>query len=115
MKLRGAGIVLIAALASACAHRHEAGRPWVRHLVIHGVQHVDEEDLRHHLVTEASGRLFKRRRPFDPMALKLDTERIETYYRAHGFFDARVRATDVNPADKPDAVNVEIFVDEGPA
>src|SRR5207248_10006757 len=99
--LRGAGPVLIAALASACAHPRQAARPWVRHLVLHGVQHVDEADLRRHLVTEASGRLpwaWAHKRPFDPFALRLDAGRIEAYYRAHGFYDARVRATDVNPA-----------------
>ncbi|MDB4966364.1 MAG: surface antigen [Myxococcales bacterium] len=106
--------MFIAALASACAHRDDVSRPWVRHLVLHGVQHVNEADLRSHLVTEASGRLtLMHRRPFDAFALRLDAGRIEQYYRAHGFFDARVRSTDVNPADKPNAVNVEIFVDEG--
>lgn len=108
--------MFIAALASACAHREQTLRPWVRHLVLHGVQHVDEADLRSHLVTEASGRLtWASKRLFDPFTLRLDTGRIETYYRAHGFFDARVRSTDVNPADKPNAVNVEIFIDEGAA
>lgn len=101
---------------AACAHRDDAGQPWVRHLVLHGVRHVSERDLRSHLVTEETPRLawaWKRR--FDPFALRLDAARIEAYYRAHGYYDARVVSTDVNPADRPNAVNVEINVDEGAA
>jgi outer membrane protein assembly factor BamA len=116
MTLRGAGIVFIAALASACAHRDQTPRPWVRHLVLHGVQHVDEDELRRHLVTEATGRMFwSAKRTFDPFVLRLDAQRIEEHYHTRGFFDARVIATDVNPADRKNAINVEIFVDEGAA
>ena len=114
--LRGAGIVIIAALAGACAHKEDASRPWVRTLVLHGVRHVDERDLRRHLVTEETAHfVWADKKPFDPFALRLDAATVESYYRAHGFFDARVTATDVNPADRPHAVNVEIFVDEGAA
>ena len=56
MLLRGAGIVVLI-LASACAHRRDESRPWVRTLVLHGVHHVDERDLRRHLVTEQTERL----------------------------------------------------------
>lgn len=114
--LRGAGIVIVAALASACAHKSDAGRPWVRALVLHGVRHVDEGDLLRHLVTEETAHVvWADKKPFDPFALRLDAATIEAYYRAHGYYDARVTATDVNPADKPNAVNVEVFVDEGAA
>jgi outer membrane protein assembly factor BamA len=113
MLWRGAGIVVLT-LASACAHRRDESRPWVRTLVLHGVHHVDERDLRRHLVTEETERLaWADKKPFDPFALRIDTATIESYYRAHGFFDARVVSTDVNGADKPNAVNVELFVDEG--
>ncbi|HEX6838129.1 MAG TPA: POTRA domain-containing protein, partial [Polyangia bacterium] len=113
---RGAGLVLIAVAAGACAHAKPSDRPWVRRLVLHGVHHVDERDLKRHLVTEETARVvWADKKPFDPFALKLDVATIEAYYRAHGFYDARVTATDVNPADKPHAVNVEIFIDEGAA
>ena len=109
--------MIVAALASACAHRKPEGqgdRPWVRRLVLHGVRHVDERDLRRHLVTEETARVvWASKQPFDPFALRLDAATVESYYRARGFFDARVIATDVTPADRPHAVNVEIFVDEG--
>jgi outer membrane protein insertion porin family len=88
----------------------------VRRLVLHGVRHVDERDLRRHLVTEETKRVvWAHKRPFDPFTLLLDERRIEAYYQAHGYFDAHVRSTDVNPADRPGAVNVEINIDEGAA
>ena len=113
--------MIVAALLGACVHARDARpaappRPWVRRLVLHGVRHVDERDLRRHLVTEETAHVvWAQKKPFDPFALRLDAATIASYYRAHGFFDARVTATDVNPADKPGSVNVEIFVDEGAA
>jgi outer membrane protein assembly factor BamA len=108
--------VVLCALGGCAGHAAESDRPWVRRLVLHGVRHVDEKDLRRHLITEETQRLlWAKKRPFDPFALAIDVKRIEGYYRAHGFFDARVRSTDVNPADRAHAVNVEINIDEGPA
>jgi outer membrane protein assembly factor BamA len=116
MTPRGAAIMLVAALASGCAHRSDASRPWVRRLVLHGVRHVSERDLRRHLVTEETARVvWADKKPYDPFALQFDARNIEAYYRAHGFFDAHVRSTDVTPADRPGSVNVEIWVDEGAA
>jgi translocation and assembly module TamA len=112
MTLRGVGIVLIAALASACAHRRPP-YPWVRRLTFHGVRHADARALRSHLVTEETAHVLGApRRRFDPFALRLDAARIEDYYRAHGWFDARVVSTDVRPAGHG-AVEVTIDVDEG--
>src|SRR6266542_2466242 len=106
-------------VVSGCAGQRQeqhGDRLWVRRLVLHGVRHVDAQALRRHLVTEETKRVpLANKRAFDPFALAIDVKRIEGYYRAHGFFDARVRSTDVNPADRPHAVNVEINVDEGPA
>jgi outer membrane protein assembly factor BamA len=115
--VRGAGIVMVAVLAGACAHKQpDDARPWVRRLVLHGVRHVDEDDLLRHLVTEQTAHfVWAPKKPFDPFALRLDTTTVESYYHARGFFDARVTSTDVTPADRPNAVNVEIFVDEGAA
>ncbi len=108
--------MVVAVLGSACAHRRETTRPWVRHLVLHGVRHVNERDLLRHLVTEETGHyVWAPKQPFDPFALRLDAHNIEAYYRAHGYFDARVVATDVTPGDKTDSVNVELYVDEGAA
>src|SRR5689334_10201289 len=114
MTLRGVALMLVAALAGACAHRGDASRPWVRRLVLHGVRHVSARDLERHLVTEETERVvWAAKKPFDPFALQLDVRNIEAYYRAHGYLDARVVSTDVTPADKPNSVNVEVFVDEG--
>jgi outer membrane protein assembly factor BamA len=125
MRRRLVGLVISAALISGCGHHGAALRApppfaqaeWVRYLVLHGAHHVDRGDLSRHLVTQASPKWppWARHKPFDRFVLALDVRRIEDYYRAHGYFDATVRAVDVNPADKPNAVNVEIFIDEGAA
>src|SRR5262245_6710290 len=116
MTQRGAAIMLVAALASGCAHRGDPSRPWVRRLVLHGVRLVSERDLLRHLVTEETAHVVSaNKKPYDAFALQFDVRNIEAYYRAHGFFDAHVLSTDVTPADRPDSVNVEIWVDEGAA
>ena len=108
--------MLAATLASACAHRPQTSGPWVRKIVLHGVRHVDERDLRRHMVTEETANFpWARHRAFDPFAVTLDEARIESYYRAHGFFDAKVVSTDVNPAGEKGAFNVEFNIDEGVA
>ena len=107
--------MLAATLASGCIQRQPNG-PWVRRLVLHGVRHVDEADLRRHLVTEQTPNFpGSRHRPFDAFSLTVDEARIESYYRAHGFFDAKVVSTDVNPSDRKGGLNVELNVDEGVA
>ena len=83
--VRGAGLLLIVVVAGACAHvKPGERRPWVRRLVLHGVRHVDERDLKRHLVTEETARVvWADKKPFDPFALRLDAATIEAYYRAH--------------------------------
>ncbi len=91
--VRGAGIVLVAA-----ARRRDArtsgpktrGRG-VRRLTLHGVKHVDERDLRRHLVTEETAHVVMAPKQLvvrSPFALRLDTATVESYYRTRGFFDA---------------------------
>ena len=49
--------------------------------------------------------------------MEVDRERIEAYYRAHGYFEARVATAEVlprkGPPDSPEAVDVRFVVDEG--
>lgn len=88
-----------------CAHVATDLRPRVRRLTFAGLRHVDEADLRDKLNT---GKYF------DPFAFRLDLRRIEAYYRARGFFDARVVSTDVQSLPR-NRVDVVINLDEGPA
>src|SRR5262249_29216954 len=60
-----------------------------------------------------TGFLFLRKTSqWDPLALELDKQRIEAFYRRHGFFSARVTNTDVRTEDDG-RVAVTIVVEEG--
>ncbi len=99
--------MIVVAVVSGCAHHVDAdSRIRVHSLVFVGLRHVNESDLRDKLAT---GKYF------DPFALQLDLRRIELYYRAHGFFDARVVSSDITPGKRPNTVDIKLNLDEGPA
>lgn len=60
-----------------------------------------------------TGELFFRYERFDRLVLERDLERIERYYQARGYHDARVRAARVL-RDGDSTVRILIEVDEGP-
>lgn len=59
-----------------------------------------------------TGKLFFRYERFDRLVLERDLERVERYYRARGYYNARVRAARVIRSGES-TVTVEIAVDEG--
>jgi outer membrane protein insertion porin family/translocation and assembly module TamA len=80
---------------------------------------VSEHDLADKLATTPSPRFLGLFRGlvydyeiYDPFVLQRDLERVERYYRAHGYYEAHARAGRVE-ALGPDHVQVEIAVDEG--
>ena len=101
-----------------CAGEKADGRPWVRQVRFEGVRSVSQRELRGRLAVERSSWLGLRKRYLDPFAVEVDRERIEAYYRAHGFFDAHAVRAEViphkGPPDAPEAVDVRFVVDEGP-
>ncbi len=108
-------LLLAAGLLPACAHEKANGRPWVRHLRFDGVKHVDAKDLKSKIAVEQTSIWFFMPKKFlDPLALQLDTKRIESYYAAHGYFDAHVLSTAVSPRPKA-SVDVTITLQEGVA
>jgi outer membrane protein insertion porin family/translocation and assembly module TamA len=81
---------------------------------------VDSDDLREKLATAASPRflgifagIVYDYNVFDRFVLDRDLQRIERYYRARGYYQARVRAGRVFFIS-PRKVKVEIVIDEGP-
>jgi translocation and assembly module TamA len=98
---------------AACAGEAADGRPWVHRVSLHGVHSVDEDDLRKHIaLDETSWVPFAPKHYLDPFTVDTDRQRIEAYYRAHGFFNARVVDAQVKPR-KRDSVDVSIAVEEG--
>jgi outer membrane protein insertion porin family/translocation and assembly module TamA len=105
-------------LSAACSSI-PPGRDAVDAVEVDGVHGVGKSDLKDKLATTASPRLLGLFRGlvydyevFDPYVLRADLQRVERYYRARGFYEARVRAGRVvHTAD--DHVRVTIVVDEG--
>ncbi len=106
---------LLGLVATGCATRPD--RPIVEHVRVTGARAVDPEIAADHLATRASSRMFGRHltyETYDRFVVDRDVRRLERYYRARGYFRARVVAGRVHllPGD---AVDVEFLVDEGPA
>lgn len=92
--------------ASACATLHgTVDQPAVRSLRFEGVRSVDEDDLREHLATQPSDR--KEARAFDPDVFAVDQRRVVAWYRARGYYQARVLGAEVRPSTLARGAGVE--------
>ena len=116
-----AALALAFALGAAgCIRGHgTAQEPFVDDLELRGVSAVDEDDLAAKLATQApvarpgvAGVLLKDRQRLDPDALASDRRRVEAYYRARGYYGARVEDVEVRPAGRG-LVKVVLRVSEG--
>lgn len=87
--------------------------PWVEEVDIVGNEALSDDDIIDGLSTRPpSGILTKTRERLDPLLVEVDRERIEAYYKQHGYFDAQV--TDVEVTDLgDDEVRVVFHVQEG--
>ncbi len=118
----GHGARLIAALAfalSASCKSIPAGRAALDGIDFEGVHHVSESDLSNKIASTPTPRFLGVFRGlvydysvFDPFVLRTDLLRIERYYRARGYYEARVRAARVVYEDSKH-VRVYIDVHEG--
>jgi translocation and assembly module TamA len=80
---------------------------------IEGARKVKEGDIKKHILTsENSWVPFSRRQYFDEDAWRTDLRRIEKYYRAQGFYQARVTGAEVKPHGRKE-VDVVASVEEG--
>jgi translocation and assembly module TamA len=117
MRTAAPPLALLAALAAACAHVEQGPeRPMVIDLRLEGVRSVSRSDLEDKLATQAAtlrGLLIWQDQPrLDEGALAVDRLRVEAYYRAHGYYDAKVVSSDVRLDDEGRAI-VTIRVEEG--
>lgn len=112
------GVVLFLSFAALGCASVPDGRLVVDSISIHGENLVEESDIVEHLATAPSSKFLGLFRGvvydysvFDQRTLDRDLERIERFYRARGYYEARVRAARV--FEKHGHVRVEIEVDEG--
>jgi len=110
-----AAIAMVAAVAAGCAGEKAAGRPWVHDLRWEGVHAVPPKAIAERISVEKTPLVsFGRKRYLDPFTLELDRARVEAFYRASGYFDARVTRADAVPRDdEHTSVDVLFAVEEG--
>lgn len=118
----GAGLCTLwaAALVVSCVRKdYPVGRSVVTDAEIEGTSEIDEDDLLDGLATHETGRFLGLWEGvvydyeiYDEHVLSRDLERIERYYQARGYYQAKVIATRVVPIDDRH-VRVVIQVEEG--
>lgn len=110
----------IALLGFGCTHPFPPGQSVVAEVTLEGVTGSRGNELLEGLATVASPRFLGiwdgvgfEYEVFDPELLRHDIERVESYLRSRGYYEARVLATRVTRVDEH-RVRVEISVREGP-
>ncbi len=110
---------LLAASLLGCPARLPQGATALDDVAVSGTAVVDEDDLLGVIASHPTSKVLGLTRLwwveygiYDPVTLEKDLQRIERYYQARGFYEARVRAGRVLRED--DKVRVQIIVEEGP-
>jgi len=105
---------LLALGLSGCAGKQKPDEPPVRSLKIQGTSQVSAGDIEDHLLTTGpSWWPFAPVPYFDPIAWQADLRRIERYYQAQGFYQAKV--VDEEVRQEGEGVALEVKVEEGKA
>jgi translocation and assembly module TamA len=103
-------------LAAACATTQEKPQgPIIDSFVIEGTHHLSSGDLEKRILTSTSmwsWLPWEQPPRFDPNAWIADQRRVERFYQAHGFYQARVVEEEVTPT-KDDHVRLRLKVQEG--
>jgi outer membrane protein insertion porin family/translocation and assembly module TamA len=104
------GLVVLGGVASSRAATAEAT---VSRLGFEGVDAVSKKELAAHmLTTPRSWKLWQTPPSFDEDGLRGDLERIESFYRAHGYYESRASYT-LDWNRRRTRVSVVIVVEEG--
>jgi translocation and assembly module TamA len=119
MKVRAITLGLLLAFSllqlSGCAKSR--GRPWIHKIRIEGAKQVKPREIRGKLAMQQASIIpFSSKNYLEhPYIVQVDRERIETYYRARGFYSARVTEAEVVPykTGKKPAVDIRYVVEEG--
>jgi translocation and assembly module TamA len=111
-------MLAIACGLAACATTTAAGvaernAPKIRYVVVTGNHALDDATILAGLATHAPEGTFRvTYYRYDPLAVQLDRDRIETLYQRSGYFSARVADVEVRDLGE-DRVGVEFDIDEG--
>lgn len=109
------GVLFGAAALTGCAPSH--GRPWIHKIYIDGAKQVKAREIRGKLaIQQASWIPFSAKHYLEhPSIVGVEGERIETYYKARGFYSAEVTSAEVTDykTGKHPAVDLHYTVSEG--
>src|SRR5215831_7221709 len=101
---------------AGCAHDEHRDEPIVKYLEIQGTKAVSAGDIKSKILTEETSWLawlpFFQKHYFDLNIWRSDLHRIERFYRAKGFYQARVLQDDIRP-DGKNGVGLRVDLDEG--
>lgn len=110
-----------ATLLLGCPAKLPEGATALDKISIDGTDEVDASELEGAIASQPTSKLLGITRLwwvdyglYDPVTLEKDLQRIERYYQARGFYEARARAGRVIRKDDR-SVRVQIVVEEGPA
>lgn len=113
----GLGLIMLA--LSACTSIPDR-RFAIESISIEGADAIDSSELKEHLASRESPKflgvwsgVIYDHQVFNRYVLEADLQRIERYYRARGYYRARVRAGRVEYVDGR-KVRIEVIVEEGP-
>jgi outer membrane protein assembly complex protein YaeT len=103
--------VLLVFLAAGC---REEGDIKIHSLNFEGVEQIKESALAAALQTKKGSRIpWGKKAYFDRRAFEADLQRIQAFYRDHGFPDARVSSFDVKLNQAQDQVDITLRITEG--
>ncbi len=106
-------LALIALLWGCSTARQKPDEPEVKSLHIEGTHQVSEGSIKDKILTEATSWLpFSGKKYFDPNAWQVDLRRIQRFYQAEGFYQAKVVENVITPKP-PDGVELTVKVQEG--
>lgn len=112
--------LVAASLLLGCPAKLPAGATALDKITIDGTDEVDAADLKGAIASEPTSKLLGITRLwwvdyglYDPITLEKDLQRIERFYQARGFYEARARAGRVLRKDDR-SVRVQIVLEEGP-
>jgi translocation and assembly module TamA len=101
-------------LVGGCSHQPHIG-PQIHKIRFLGVKQVKLNDLRGKLsVQESSWFPFAPKHYLEtPFTVEVDSDRIEAYYRAHGYFAAKVQSAKTQPSRDEKQVDITFTIREG--
>ena len=110
--VRSTALAALVCLIGCKSVDEKKDEPVVRKLRIVGARQVSAGDLTKRILTsQTSWITFSQKQHYEPEVWKTDLKRIERYYRARGFYQARVVSDEVKPVK--DGVELTAQVEEG--